>query len=109
MQTLSSGVCKRAAAFFLTLGGIAYVNAASVPQAVLDQEAALKQWLGHFRGMTRQQVAQEIGPPAMEDTVMATGEPRLHLLYHTPAGSDLTFSFFADGTVAVAAYSLVLH
>jgi len=109
MQTVSSGVCKCAAVFVLTLGGIACVNAAPVPQAVQDQEAGLKRWLGHFRGMTRQQVMQEIGPPAVEETVMATGEPRLHLLYHTPSGADLTFSFFADSTVAGAAYGLILR
>ena len=50
-----------------------------------------------------------VGHIRLEEAPAYLGEPRLHLLYHTAAGGDLTFSFFADGTVAVAAYSLVLH
>ncbi len=107
MRTVQSGVCRYAAIFFLTLGGVANADAAPDVPTVQDQEAVLKRWLGHFQGMTRQQIVQELGPPAAEETSMATSEPRLHLLYHTSAGADLSFRFFADGKVAVASYGLI--
>jgi hypothetical protein len=109
MPSIQFDVCRYAALLLLILSGVVNGNAAAGLQTVQDQEAVLKRWLGHFQGMTRQQVVQEIGPPAVEDTSMATGEPRLHLLYHTSAGGDLSFRFVADGTVAVVAYSLIIR
>ncbi len=100
-------LCRYTLACLLTCTGILCGHAATLPPLVQNQEVALKDWLGHFRGMTRQQLVREIGAPVIEETTTATGEPRLHLVYHTPAGSDLSFSFFADGTVAVVAYGLI--